>query len=302
MHWRKLGCIFEPRAEASWICSHAAVPIPHHLDGDRFRIYFSSRNDFNQAQFGYLEIDLKEPAHPLALAGKPALEIGRTGNFDDSGVIGDWIVKRGDALHLYYTGWNRGVTVPFRNAIGLAISEDGGKTFIRYSDGPILDRHLNDPCFVSNSCVIVEGERWRMWYISGLRWEVRESGLKHYYHLKYAESVDGIHWDRTGSIAIDFKNENEFAISRPCVIHEGGRYKMWYSYRGESYRIGYAESADGISWERKDELAGIDVSGSGWEAEMIEYGFVFDHDGQRYLLYNGNGYGKTGIGLAVLDR
>jgi hypothetical protein len=71
---------------------------------------------------------------------------------------------------------------------------------------------------------------------------------------------------------------------------------MWYSYRGKNYRIGYAESDDGLNWKRKDEDAGIDVS------EMIEYPFVFDHKGGRYMLYNGNGYGKTGIGLAVLGK
>ncbi|MDR0233611.1 MAG: hypothetical protein LBI31_02235 [Zoogloeaceae bacterium] len=36
--------------------------------------------------------------------------------------------------------------------------------------------------------------------------------------------------------------------------------------------------------------------------EMIEYSIVFDHGRQRYMLYNGNGYGKTGFGLAVLEQ
>jgi predicted GH43/DUF377 family glycosyl hydrolase len=77
---------------------------------------------------------------------------------------------------------------------------------------------------------------------------------------------------------------------------------MWYSYRGRSYRIGYAESDNGIEWVRKDEEVGIDVSESGWDSEMIEYPYIFDHEGQRYMLYNGNGYGRTGIGLAVLEE
>jgi hypothetical protein len=250
----------------------------------------------------YVQIFFKNPQPPQAIAEEPALGLGELGCFDESGVIGDWIVRRGDDLYLYYTGWNRGVTVPFRNAIGLAISRDGGLTFQRYCTGPILDRHIHDPCFVSNPCILVEGQRWRMWYISGLRWQVHDGALRHYYHLKYAESEDGIQWDRKGTICIDFQNEAEYAISRPCVIHESGIYKMWFSYRGKSYRIGYAESHDGISWRRKDDLAGIDVSESGWDSEMIEYGFVFDHEDKRYLLYNGNGYGKTGIGLAILDH
>jgi len=35
-------------------------------------------------------------------------------------------------------------------------------------------------------------------------------------------------------------------------------------------------------------------------AESIEYAHVFDHKGSLYMLYNGNSYGKTGIGLAIL--
>ncbi len=40
----------------------------------------------------------------------------------------------------------------------------------------------------------------------------------------------------------------------------------------------------------------IDVSESGWDSEMIKYPCVFEHEGQLYMLYNGNSYGKTGIG------
>jgi hypothetical protein len=50
-----------------------------------------------------------------------------------------------------------------------------------------------------------------------------------------------------------------------------------------------------------DSRAGIGVSASGWDSEMIEYPFVFDHAGARYMLYNGNGYGKSGFGIAVLE-
>lgn len=78
---------------------------------------------------------------------------------------------------------------------------------------------------------------------------------------------------------------------------------MWYCHRGRDYgyRIGYAESADGREWMRRDEDAGIDVSPEGWDSEMIAYPFVFDHDGSRYMLYSGNGFGRDGMGLAVLE-
>ena len=124
---------------------------------------------------------------------------------------------------------------------------------------------------------------------------------RHSYHIRYAESDDGLHWRRSGRVCIDYQSEEEYAISRPSVLRDGDLYRMWYSYRGSSYRIGYAESDDGVAWVRKDEEAGIDVSPDGWDSEMIEYPCVFDHAGSRYMLYNGNGYGATGIGLAELS-
>lgn len=134
---------------------------------------------------------------------------------------------------------------------------------------------------------------------------MEEAGqVKHYYHIKYDESADGIQWYRKPQVAIDFQYENEYAISRPCVLKEEGTYKMWYSYRagplGSTYRIGYAESLDGHAWVRKDEQVLLEPSERGWDSTMIEYPYVFDHNGRHYMLYNGNDFGKTGIGLAVL--
>ncbi len=119
--------------------------------------------------------------------------------------------------------------------------------------------------------------------------------------IKYAYSKDGFSWIRDGKIAIPFKNENEYALSRPFVLYEDNRFKMWYSFRGKSYRIGYAESKDGQLWERQDHLINLTISSTGWDSESIEYPYIFDHKGSRFMLYNGNGYGKTGFGLAKLE-
>jgi hypothetical protein len=76
---------------------------------------------------------------------------------------------------------------------------------------------------------------------------------------------------------------------------------MWYCHRGEVYQLGYAESEDGLEWTRRDAEVGIVPSADGWDSESLSYPCVFDHDGQRFLLYNGRRYGATGFGLAVLE-
>ncbi len=301
MRWRKLGHVYAPNREMEWLWSHAAVPIAEHITGDIFRIYFSSRDAQNRSHTGYIVVDLMHPEQIIERSSRPVLAPGQLGAFDDSGAMATWIANGGDGRKfLYYIGWNLGVTVPFRNSIGLAIGAGAG-VFDRYAPGAIVDRSMNEPHFCASCCVMPGDDCWRMWYLSCTEWRLRHGKLEHRYHIKYAESDDGIHWRRDGHVAIDYANDGEHAISRPSVIRDDDKWRMWYSARGRSYRIGYAESDDGKHWERRDHLVGINVSDSGWDSEMIEYPFVFDHAGTRYMLYNGNDYGKTGFGLAVLE-
>lgn len=281
--------------------SHAALPVAQRVEGDYFRVYFSSRDAQGRAQIGYFVLDLAHPSKPVEVHAAPVIGLGPLGAFDDNGVTSSWMLQDGDRLLHYYSGWSLGVTVPFYLSIGLAVSDDGGASFSKPSTAPFLERSHEDPYLTASPAVLKDGDKWRMWYVSGARWTHENGRAKHYYNIKHAESTDGLNWNRSKNVCIDFCSEEEYAIARPCVIKDGSTYKMWYSYRGPSYRIGYAESRDGLEWTRLDHLAGIDVSPSGWDSQMIAYGYVFDH-GERYMLYNGNGYGESGIGLAVLSN
>lgn len=304
MKWEKLGKIFEPCGDIEWMYSHAAVPFIDKIDNHNFKLFFTARNKKNISYVGYIIID--EKFKVIDISREPVISPGGLGMFDEQGVTASYVINVNEKKYLYYVGWNQGNTTPFRNAIGLAISSDGGRTYQKYSDGPIVDRSPVDPCFVAGTCVMYENNQFKMWYISCVRWEIFNNRPRHYYHLKYATSDDGINWIRDGQIVIDFKSEYEYAVSQPWVIKDGDIYKMWFSYRAQqyikTYRIGYAESVDGIKWIRKDDESGIDVSIEGWDSEMICYPFVFDLNNNRYMLYNGNEYGKTGIGLAILDN
>jgi len=299
MRWRKLGPTLLPAQRPAWMGSHAAVPFAEPVEGSVVRVYFSARDAHNRSHTGWALVDLKEPGRALELSAEPVLAPGALGCFDDSGAMLTWIAREGERRLLYYIGWNLGVTVPFRNAIGLAISKGDGP-FVRYAEGPIVDRTPKEPQFVASCCVIPDGALWRMWYLACVRWEATPQGPRHHYHIRYAESNDGIGWRRQGRAAIDFRDAAEYAISRPSVIKDGDLWRMWFSARGERYRVWSAESSDAIAW-RRDEQPALDVSPSGWDADMVEYPHVFDHGGRRYMLYNGNGYGESGFGLAVLD-
>jgi hypothetical protein len=102
-------------------------------------------------------------------------------------------------------------------------------------------------------------------------------------------------------VIIDFKDEYEHAISKPSLLIENGVYKLWFCCRGDSYRIGYAESDDGINYVRMDDSSALKLSDEGWDSQMQEYPHIFDYEGGRYMVYNGNNFGQTGLGLAILE-
>jgi predicted GH43/DUF377 family glycosyl hydrolase len=299
MKWRKLGRVFCPDGEFEWMQSHAANPTAAALGSGYFRVYFSSRDARNRSSICWIELDMRFPTKVLRIGEQPVVGPGRPGSFDDSGASMGCIVRATAGWHLYYVGWNLGVTAPWRNSIGLAVGKTVNGSFSRYSEGPILDRNPIDPYSISYPCVLRDGDRWHMWYGSNQDWGPTEAQMSHV--IKYAHSDDGTRWSRDGAVALTHAHKGEFALARPCVLAEGDTYRMWYSYRGTNYRIGYAESSDGKRWARNDPLAGISTSEQGWDSESVEYPWVFRHESATYMLYNGNGYGRTGFGIAVLE-
>ena len=295
--WRNCGLLSPAPVAVPWAVSHAALPIVAPGEDGTPRLLFSARDTQGRAHIGAASLDLAA-GRAAPLGNGPLLGPGELGAFDDNGVTGSCVVADGSRRYLYYTGWSLGVTVPFYLFAGLAISEDAGRTYRRVSRAPILPRDDGDPFLTASPWVVREGDQWRMWYVSGSAWEAGDPP-RHRYRIKHAVSADGISWQRNHDVCIDYADEDEYAFGRPCVLYESGRFHMWYSSRGSAYRIGYAVSDDGLLWERRDADAGIEPSND-WDSVMQTYPIVVDAGGERYLLYNGNGYGETGVGYAAL--
>lgn len=300
MGWGKKGLIFSPAGQYPWVITHGMLPVADKINNDLFRIYFSGRDISNRSRIGYIEIDINEPDKILCLSEQPVLDLGKLGAFDDNGVSPTWIVNHDNNKYLYYFGWNKGSSVRAAEVSGLAISEDSGKTFFRQSAAPVIDRTNAEPyTILVISCILIENGIWRMWYDSADEWTNNDLPK---YNIKYAESTDGIHWQRAGLVSVDYMYPGESRVSRASIVKEDGLYKMWYCYaiRSGGYKMGYAESEDGFKFLRMDDKVGIDVSEKGWDSEMICYPYVFQHEGKKIMLYCGNGYGKTGFGYATL--
>lgn len=296
--WRKLGQICDGLTIEDWACGYAAVPTAIHRSGDIYRVYVSTRDRHQRSRPAWIDVDIKN-LRITETCSQPVLPLGELGTFDDSGVMPTWVTPHPDGDLMYYIGWNQGVTVPFRNSIGLARQQDSG-AWRKLYEGPILDRSRDEPHFVASCAVIEDAGQFHNWYLSCTGWSASERGLRHHYHIKYAASGDGIDWQRDGHIAIDFIGD-EYAISRPSVLRgRDGRWHMWFSARGDHYQIFKATSHNALDWTRSPHPV-LSASKGGWDGDMVCYPFVFEHAGERFMFFNGNGYGRSGLGLALWE-
>ncbi|MCB0515615.1 MAG: hypothetical protein R2798_01845 [Chitinophagales bacterium] len=299
MKWKKIKQLYNADGSVFFLQSHAANPVAQVLSDKIVRIYFSPRDAENRAHIASIDFDFSQNFNAVS-SPKHILAPGKIGTFDDRGCSMACLANVRGTQYLYYLGWNLSTDVPFQNAIGVLQWSENTQGFERISEGPMMDRNFDDPYSLSYPFVLVQAEKQLMWYGSHTRWGKQNSDMLH--PLKYAWAIDGIHFLRSNHICLP-TTATDYAFSKPVVLYENNLYKMWYSFRGEKYLIGYAESNDGIYWQRKDESVGISVAAeaTAWDSEMLCYPFVFDMKGARYMLYCGNAYGKTGFGLAILE-
>jgi len=301
--WTKLGCLYTPAEHGRHpkLATHAANPLAIHLNNNVYRVFYSGRDIDNRSSVGAVDIDIvrrsviQDHHEPFFLHGPP-------GSFYADGVSIGNCFRAGSRQYILFMGWQAAEGSQWRGDIGgLEVLPDLGLALA--GEHPWLSANETDPISLSYPWVSARpGGGYDMWYGSTRCWDAGNGEMLHV--LNHATSNDGLLWTRHG-LAIPFEIGRAQAFSRPTVARmEDGTVQMWFSYRpgrGKTYRIGYAVD-NGTGWRLQLDDGGINVSADGWDAEMIEYPFIFDHGGQRYMLYNGNGYGRTGFGLAVLEH
>lgn len=302
-NWKKKGLIFAPDSSKVWSASHAQLPTIDYIKGERTcRVYYASRTKEQRSHIGWFDFDL-DSLKVTKRAIEPVMAPGPIGFFDQHGVYPSSIINYGGKKYLYYIGWTQGVKAPlFYANIGLAISEDNGQTFHRHSPAPIMQRSEFDPCLVTSPFVFMDAKnQWKMTYVSGVKWFERNNEYHSVYNVKMASSKNGIDWIRKGKVAIDFEYQDENNIARACVLQDKNIFRSWYCYIKPPYKyqIGYAKSKDSEKWIRQDNEIKFQNCSDDFDNEMMCYPAVLYYKNRYYMFYNGNAFGKEGIGLAI---
>jgi len=317
MKWKKLGKIFDPREHKLPNNCFAFAQSPQTLVFDDFvRVYFSTREkDSTEKYLSHISfVDFSKNFEKiLEVSENTVIPLGNAGCFDEHGIFPLNILKVSDKLLGYICGWSRRTSVSVETAIGLAVSDDDGLTFRRIGDGPVLSASLHEPFLVGDPFVQIYDGLYHMWYIYGTRWFRHSEAAPpdRVYKIGHAASADGFSWKKTGKQLIADKLNSDECQALPTVIRFNDQYHMFFCYRqaigfrekkDSAYRIGYASSHDLINWVRDDASAGLDTSAGQWDSDMLCYPHVFHCDGNVYMLYNGNEFGRFGFGLALLDH
>ena len=297
------GAAFEYPRCVPQAARSALVPRPWQTTPPRPANQAHTRDSRGRSHIGYLDLDIESPRKILSLSEEPVLSPGSTGLFDDSGVVPSCVVDLPSGCGLYYWGCSLSVTTPFNAFLGLAFLNEDRNSASRFSAAPLVDRSANDPYstgagFISAS---KDGSGFHMWF-ERQEWEGDAgSPIRHSVGIKHAFSLDGISWERDSEFSLP-PHKDSSILATPSVLSDAEGFRMWYSMKiNGHYQIGGAESADGLTWSRRDESLGMRASGSGWDSLEVSYPNVFEHDGTLMMLYNGDGYGRTGFGLAVWE-
>ncbi len=303
MRWTKKGLIYGPSGENSWARHSALQPTPLVKPTEGvIRVFAGFRDDYGVSRVGFADLNAANPSEVLNVSNQPALDVGIPGAFDENGVVPCAVVEREGKLYLFYAGYQLGQKIKFYVFSGLAISEDGGQTFTRFSRVPVCDRTDEELYFRVIHTMMLDDGRWRAWYGAGDSFDVENGRQYPRYNIRHSFSDDGIHFTGKSQLCVDMR-DGEYRVGRPYVIKHGGLYKMFFGggTKEEGYRLAYAESSNGITWIRRDEELGMQVSDSGWDSQMQAYPALVTYGDQTFMFYNGNDYGRDGFGYAVLE-
>ena len=231
------------------------------------------------------------------------------GTFDDEGVMPACILTSDDRNYMFYSGWNSRNSVPYHNATGLADITSKGCIRRRFQ-GPVLDRGPDFPFLAVTPTVWGTKGSYHCIYVNGDGWIEHKGTQEVLYSMKYAVSNDLKIWDRRSHSLIE-EPDGRVCHSNPCHFRYGTETFIAYcarkplEFRTNSQNSYVLRIAEWNIDELRLEPCELEIDAEripGFDDEMMAYPEVFPTSQGLRVLYNGNGFGRAGIGILDLEK
>jgi hypothetical protein len=217
------------------------------------------------------------------------------GSFDEHGVSGSYYSLSRHQLTIWNFGWKRLSGKAWINSIGIA----------KVPLGLNQTNVVNDLAFASNSndthglaypYITKINSKEMFFYASFDQYGIPSENEPYSFTAKSAEILKDFQLSSPTRMINHMAGMS--AQSRPCIIQDGNMYRAWVSVKGTEYEICSMVSTDGINWTWDDSGNNLQAKGLGNEKEQVCYSHVVEHGRERFMFYNGDGFGMTGIGIA----
>jgi len=294
--WRKLGLVLKAAGGPLGL-THAMLPTPLVLS-DRIRVFFASCDADLRGRVFFADLAREPPHRVLHVERTPVLDVGAPGDFDCDGVNPSQLVVHEGQLHLLYIGWRRSQgDEPYTLLAGLAAGDPDGRAF-RKLGAPLLPASAAERLFRTAPFVARDADGWRMLYIAGDAF-VSDAGGKRVpvYELREMRSPSLFAWPGEGRTLLSpNRAEGELGFGRPVLTHHAGAPMLMISVRTEhGYRLVQVPEGDLSGRAFADVLS---EPAEAWEREMTCFGAPCRVGDRELLFYNGDGFGRSGMGLA----
>ncbi|GDX83329.1 hypothetical protein LBMAG42_51400 [Deltaproteobacteria bacterium] len=225
----------------------------------------------------------------------PVLPPGPEGSWSGLGTIVPSVARTDDGWVMWYAG-----TSAVDYVVGAATSPDG-VIWTEAPGNPLLNPDGIEGSWLrysTNSPMVIEHDgTWYVYYTG----RMEETGNL---NIGLATGPDPIHVeDVPVNPVFSWTPEEESwsgqAVAHPSVtINEDGWWEMWYSTG--YHKIGYAYSADGLSWSRycKNPVFEGDMVNT-WETNQVKANEVVLHNGWYMMTYTGGDTGAFRVGWAM---
>lgn len=293
-----------------WAKSHAYLPTAVMLD-DRIRVFVAFWDEQNYGRLGYIDTDKNDPCKILDYSKSPLVNDSSKGVFDCDGVSPLSIVKQSGELKLYYAGWNLKQQLDgprYSLFMGVLCSKDNGLTFHRHNNEPVIGPRHKDEYVRTGGFVLNVGTNF-LCYLASQKGHHNEFGKAlPYYDLEVTKSLDGLVWSDEQETIFTHDYGRNLGFGRPCIWQNNkGEFEGLFSLRkwnGQYSDMLYSTSKDGLQWNM---LSKLDKAFShkmtiDRQSEVSFPSVIKLSNGNLAMFYNGDGFGRDGLRLAVYDN